>query len=138
MPSFEAVKKHSIAFFGENWKFNLEMYIASLPQNDRAKYYEIFKMVVEYEQATNYWNRAIKITNYTIGVSRDDLIEAGLYKKYLSKFGVEGIRLYQKLEKFLHINETSNIDKPEINEIVADIPSDYATRLKNIIKQHQK
>ncbi len=135
LPSFEAVKKHSIAFFGENWKFNLEMYIASLPQNDRAKYYEIFKMVVEYEQATNYWNRAVKITNYTIGVSRDDLIEAGLYKKHLSKFGVEGIRLYQKLEKFLHINETSNVGKPEINEIVADIPSDYATRLKNIIKQ---
>ena len=104
-PSFEAVKMHSVAFFGDNWKFNLEMYISSLSKNDRARYYEIFKTVVEYETALSYWNRALKITNYTVGVSRDDLIESGLYKKYLSKFGVEGTRLYQKLEKFLSVNE---------------------------------
>lgn len=135
-PSFEAVKKYSSAFFGDNWKFNLEMYISSLPKNDRAKYYEIFKMVVEYETALNYWNRALKITNYTAGVSRDDLIEAGLYKKYLSKFGVEGTRLYQKLEKFLSVNEKNDdVVEPKVQKSVSNISSDYNEKLQDTIKK---
>ncbi len=134
-PSFDLVKKHSVAFFGDNWKFNLEMYIASLPQNDRAKYYAILKTAMEYEKALDYWNRALKITNYTLGVSRDDLIEAGMYKKYLSKFGVEGTRLYQKLEKFLSVDKVPESNVDDIKKTDVSVPSDYSEKLKEIIKK---
>ena len=93
--SFKTFKTAASSYFGNNWKFNLEMHISSLPQNERAKYYLIFKNAIEYETATNYWASAVQLISFKKAVSTEDLKNLPNYEKYLSKFGTEGKKLYK-------------------------------------------
>ena len=98
-------------YFGANWKFNIEIYINTLPTEEKEKYYTLFKNVLEYERALSLWTSATQIIKGLRPVSADDLKEINSYEKYLSKFGIEGIRLFEKLKSLLDLkgNETTAI-----------------------------
>lgn len=114
--SFKTFKTAASSYFGNNWKFNLEMHISSLPQNERAKYYLIFKNAIEYETATNYWASAVQLISLKKAVSTEDLKNLPNYEKYLSKFGTEGKKLYIKLKELFGVskNEGSTSVKSDI------------------------
>ena len=71
--SLNIFRGNALSYFGTNWKFNLEMYISSLSNTDRAKYYELFKNVLDYEKALNIWTSAMQIVNSSKSVSADIL-----------------------------------------------------------------
>ena len=101
--TLSAVRDTATAFFGESWRFNMEMYIASLPQNYRAKYYSLFRQVLEYEHAVNLWTRATQIVNGSRPITSDILKNLSEYRRYLLRFGVEGQRLFSRLSSMLDV-----------------------------------
>lgn len=109
--SLNIFRGNALSYFGTNWKFNLEMYISSLSNTDRAKYYELFKNVLDYEKALNIWTSAMQIVNSSKSVSADILKNMSEYKLYLLKFGIEGKRLYEKLATQLGIPEKDADEK---------------------------
>ena len=109
--SLNIFRGNALSYFGTNWKFNLEMYISSLSNTDRAKYYELFKNVLDYEKALNIWTSAMQIVNSSKSVSADILKNMSEYKLYLLKFGIEGKRLYEKLTTQLGIPEKDDDEK---------------------------
>ena len=109
--SLNIFRGNALSYFGTNWKFNLEMYISSLSNTDRAKYYELFKNVLDYEKALNIWTSAMQIVNSSKSVSADILKNMSEYKLYLLKFGIEGKRLYEKLATQLGIPEKDDDEK---------------------------
>lgn len=109
--SLNIFRGNALSYFGTNWKFNLEMYISSLSNTDRAKYYELFKNVLDYEKALNIWTSAMQIVNSSKSVSADILKNMSEYKLYLLKFGIEGKRLYEKLATQLGIPENGDDEK---------------------------
>lgn len=119
--SLNIFRGNALSYFGTNWKFNLEMYISSLSNTDRAKYYELFKNVLDYEKALNIWTSAMQIVNSSKSVSADILKNMSEYKLYLLKFGIEGKRLYEKLATQLGIPEkdaNEKITPPVVRDVV--------------------
>lgn len=121
--SLNIFRGNALSYFGTNWKFNLEMYISSLSNTDRAKYYELFKNVLDYEKALNIWTSAMQIVNSSKSVSADILKNMSEYKLYLLKFGIEGKRLYEKLATQLGIPENGDDEKitpPVVRDVARD------------------
>lgn len=121
--SLNIFRGNALSYFGTNWKFNLEMYISSLSNTDRAKYYELFKNVLDYEKALNIWTSAMQIVNSSKSVSADILKNMSEYKLYLLKFGIEGKRLYEKLATQLGIPENGDDEKitpPVVRDVVKE------------------
>lgn len=121
--SLNIFRSNALSYFGTNWKFNLEMYISSLSNTDRAKYYELFKNVLDYEKALNIWTSAMQIVNSSKSVSADILKNMSEYKLYLLKFGIEGKRLYEKLTTQLGLPENGDDEKiipPVARDVVRD------------------
>lgn len=118
--SLNIFRSNALSYFGTNWKFNLEMYISSLSNTDRAKYYELFKNVLDYEKALNIWTSAMQIVNSSKSVSADILKNMSEYKLYLLKFGIEGKRLYEKLAIQLGIPE-KDADEKITPSVVRDV-----------------
>lgn len=121
--SLNIFRGNALSYFGTNWKFNLEMYISSLSNTDRAKYYELFKNALDYEKALNIWTSAMQIVNSSKSVSADILKNMSEYKLYLLKFGIEGKRLYEKLATQLGILENGDDEKiipPVARDVVRD------------------
>ena len=120
--SLNIFRSNALSYFGTNWKFNLEMYISSLSNTDRAKYYELFKNVLDYEKALNIWTSAMQIVNSSKSVSADILKNMSEYKLYLLKFGIEGKRLYEKLATQLGIPEKDDekITPPVARDVVKE------------------
>lgn len=121
--SLNIFRGNALSYFGTNWKFNLEMYISSLSNTDRAKYYELFKNVLDYEKALNIWTSAMQIVNSSKSVSADILKNMSEYKLYLLKFGIEGKRLYEKLATQLGIPEKDADEKitpPVVRDVVKE------------------
>lgn len=120
--SLNIFRGNALSYFGTNWKFNLEMYISSLSNTDRAKYYELFKNVLDYEKALNIWTSAMQIVNSSKSVSADILKNMSEYKLYLLKFGIEGKRLYEKLATQLGIPEKDDekITPPVARDVVKE------------------
>ena len=67
-------------YFGNNWKFNLEMYISSLPDAEKNKYLSEFKNVMEYEKALSIWTSALQIVKGVKPVSAELLKSMPEYK----------------------------------------------------------
>lgn len=121
--SLNIFRSNALSYFGTNWKFNLEMYISSLSNTDRAKYYELFKNALDYEKALNIWTSAMQIVNSSKSVSADILKNMSEYKLYLLKFGIEGKRLYEKLATQLGIPENGDDEKitpPVVRDVARD------------------
>ena len=120
--SLNIFRDNALSYFGTNWKFNLEMYISSLSNTDRAKYYELFKNVLDYEKALNIWTSAMQIVNSSKSVSADILKNMSEYKLYLLKFGIEGKRLYEKLATQLGIPEKvdEKITPPVARDVIKE------------------
>ena len=121
--SLNIFRGNALSYFGTNWKFNLEMYISSLSNTDRAKYYELFKNALDYEKALNIWTSAMQIVNSSKSVSADILKNMSEYKLYLLKFGIEGKRLYEKLATQLGIPENGDDEKitpPVVRDVVKE------------------
>ena len=104
-------------YFGNNWKFNLEMYISSLPHVDKEKYLSEFKQVMDYEKALSIWTSALQIIKGIKPVSAELLKSIPEYKEYLSKFGIEGERLFEKLSAMFDIRK----------DVPSSLPSDNTT-----------
>ena len=119
------------SYFGSNWKFNLEMHISSLTQNERAHYYEIFKRASEYEMGVAYWASAVQLTSYLKPISKEDLCDLDKYKKYLPKFGIEGNRLYQKLSELFAITKHEEQNKEKIEKYYYKYDSDKTEVVDN-------
>lgn len=124
--SLNNFKEKATEYFGINWKFNLEVYISSLPKNDKDKLYSLFKGLLDYEKGLSIWTSAMQIVKGVKPLSSDVLKNMPEYKEYLSKFGIEGTRLYEKLSDLLDVNTPNeHIENTErISENVKqDIPS---------------
>ena len=113
-------------YFGNNWKFNLEMYISSLPQQEKEIYLTKFKNVMEYEKALSIWTSALQIVKGVKPVSAELLKSMPEYQTYLSKFGIEGERLFEKLNSMFDVakkdsitpvQDTPSFDSEEMNTI---------------------
>ncbi len=104
-------------YFGNNWKFNLEMYIASLPSEYKGKYLSKFKNVMEYEKALSIWTSALQIIKGIKPVSAELLKSMPEYKSYLSKFGIEGERLFEKLNSMFDVSKNTSESQPVQNDI---------------------
>lgn len=104
-------------YFGNNWKFNLEMYISSLPDAEKNKYLSEFKNVMEYEKALSIWTSALQIVKGVKPVSAELLKSMPEYKTYLSKFGIEGERLFEKLNSMFDISGAETKKTSEIINI---------------------
>ena len=104
-------------YFGNNWKFNLEMYISSLPDAEKNKYLSEFKNVMEYEKALSIWTSALQIVKGVKPVSAELLKSMPEYKTYLSKFGIEGERLFEKLNSMFDISGAETKKTSEITNI---------------------
>ncbi len=116
-------------YFGNSWKFNLEMYISSLPPVEKEKYLSEFKQILDYERALSIWTSSLQIIKGVKPVSAELLKSMPEYKTYLAKFGIEGERLFEKLNAMFDIQKDipSSISpdievneeniKPEENEI---------------------
>ena len=105
-------------YFGSKWKFNLEMYISSLPKEDKEHYFDKFKNVVEYEKALSIWTSALQIIKGVKPVSAELLKSMPEYKMYLLKFGIEGERLFEKLNSMFDIANKGN-SAPEVEVATA-------------------
>ncbi|MBR4316073.1 MAG: hypothetical protein IKP65_03785 [Alphaproteobacteria bacterium] len=104
-------------YFGNNWKFNLEMYISSLPDAEKNKYLSEFKNVMEYEKALSIWTSALQIVKGVKPVSAELLKSMPEYKTYLSKFGIEGECLFEKLNSMFDISGAETKKTSEITNI---------------------
>ena len=105
-------------YFGSNWKFNIEMFITTLEPEDKKKFSDKFKMVLEYEKALSIWTSALQIVKGAKPVSAELLKSMPEYKDYLLKFGIEGERLYQKLNSMFELSKNG--------EENANVPADIA------------
>ncbi len=106
------------SYFGVNWKFNLEVYISSLEKADKEKYFDLLKQVFEYEKGLKVWTSAMQIVQGNQPVSSDVLKNINIYKEYLSKFGIEGDRLFKKLNDLVDVNMPSTTIPSKILERV--------------------
>ena len=88
----------SSKFFGKNWKFNLEMYINSMPIEDNQKYLPLFFNVLNFEKALNLWISAQQVLKGAKSLSSSMLKDMPEYEEFLPKFGIEGVRLLEKFK----------------------------------------
>ena len=121
MKSLHTFSEKAFKYFGNNWKFNLEMYISSLPTDEKNKYYAKFKNVMEYEKALSIWTSALQIIKGVKHVSAELLKAMPEYKTYLTKFGIEGERLFEKLNSMFDISV--NKKQEEVSEQSKEISS---------------
>jgi hypothetical protein len=91
-------------YFGDNWKFNLEMYIRTLPQPDREKYSRQLGNLIDFDRALSLWISAEQVIRGTRTFSGEMLGRLPEYEKYLPKFGIEGRRLLEKFKTKLDMN----------------------------------
>ena len=111
-------------YFGNNWKFNLEMYISSLPQEDKEIYREKFQNVMEYEKDLSIWTSGLQIVKGVKPVSAELLKSMPEYKTYLAKFGIEGERLFEKLNSMFDVlgdDKTSKQIENTTNSLTDDV-----------------
>lgn len=117
--SLNNVSQISSEFFGVNWKFNLEMYINTMPKDDKEKYLSLFYNVLTFDKALGLWTSAQQVLKGAKTLSADMIKDIGEYEKYLPKFGVEGVRLLEKFkEKFNFPNVITQKDENvvDVNE----------------------
>ncbi len=112
--------------FGNDWKFNLEMYISTQPKDVKEKYYPLLNNVLEYDNAVILWKSATRLVKGIDSVSSGTLKTFPNYEKLLPKFGIEGTRLLEKLKKLLEISSSQTVvsDTELISETEPKIPLD--------------
>lgn len=115
--SLNNVSQISSEFFGVNWKFNLEMYINTMPKDDKEKYLSLFYNVLTFDKALGLWTSAQQVLKGAKTLSADMIKDIGEYEEYLPKFGVEGVRL---LEKFKEKFNFPNVITPKDENVVED------------------
>ena len=115
--SLNNVSQISSEFFGVNWKFNLEMYINTMPKDDKEKYLSLFYNVLTFDKALGLWTSAQQVLKGAKTLSADMIKDIGEYEEYLPKFGVEGVRL---LERFKEKFNFPNVITPKDENIVED------------------
>ncbi|MDR1477017.1 MAG: hypothetical protein LBI17_02720 [Rickettsiales bacterium] len=91
----------SVAAFGSGWRFNLEMYVSSLPAADREKYAPLVKNALSFDRALALWVSATQIVNGAKSLSPAVVRDVPEYEEYLPKFGIEGSRLLEKFRKII-------------------------------------
>ncbi len=110
----------ALEYFGSNWKFNVELYISSLPEGSKENYLILLRNLFEYEKAINIWTTAQQIVQGSIAVTAQTVKDFPEYESYLEKFGAEGIALIRKLENILaithHISYAKNIEAPTASD----------------------
>ena len=101
----------SSKFFGKNWKFNLEMYINSMPIEDNQKYLPLFFNVLNFEKALNLWISAQQVLKGAKSLSSSMLKDMPEYEEFLPKFGIEGVRLLEKFKEQFNIQNITDENK---------------------------
>ncbi|MDR2098515.1 MAG: hypothetical protein LBO78_00625 [Rickettsiales bacterium] len=109
--SLEALRSKAASYFGDNWKFNLEMYINALPPEDKARYSKILENAFAFDRALALWIAAEQVIRGTRTFSGDMLKDLPSFEEYLPKFGIEGRRLLEKFKEKLSIS-----GKPKKND----------------------
>lgn len=124
--SLNDFKTKANEYFGVNWKFNLEVYISSLSKDYKEKLYPLFKKILDYEKGLSIWTSAMQIVKGVKPLSSDVLKNMSEYKEYLSKFGIEGTRLYEKLSDLLDLNTpTEKIE--EVQSVISSTTEEIAS-----------
>ena len=120
--SLNNVSQISSEFFGVNWKFNLEMYINTMPKDDKEKYLSLFYNVLTFDKALGLWTSAQQVLKGAKTLSADMIKDIGEYEEYLPKFGVEDTK---KVEDVVDVNENESeaeAKKVEVQEDVKTTP----------------
>ena len=100
------------SFFGSNWKFNLEMYISTMPEKEKEKYLPLIRNILTFDRAVSLWIMAQQVLKGAKPLTSDVMKNIEEYEEYLPKFGVEGVRLLEKLkEKFNLSDDTIVLEK---------------------------
>lgn len=110
--SLNEISNIASSFFGANWKFNLEMYISTMPKKEKEKYLPLIRNILTFDRAVSLWITAQQVLKGARPLSSDIMKNIEEYEEYLPKFGVEGVRLLEKLkEKFNLSNDTIVLEK---------------------------
>lgn len=109
------------SYFGSNWKFNLELYINSLPQIERDKYFPLFDNLLNFETALRLWTSAQQVLKGAKPLNADIINDLPEYEKFLPKFGIEGVRLLEKFKAQFDISIPKNNN--QVSERIEQISS---------------
>ncbi|MBD5405411.1 hypothetical protein HDR59_02570 [bacterium] len=110
--SLNEISSLASSFFGPNWKFNLEMYISTMPEKEKKKYLPLIRNILTFDRAVSLWIMAQQVLKGAKPLTSDVMKNIEEYEEYLPKFGVEGVRLLEKLkEKFNLSDDTIVLEK---------------------------
>ena len=105
------------AYFGTDWRFNLEMYVNSMPAADKEFYAPLVSNMLVFDRSLSLWLSATRIVKGTGSLSPDVMKSMPEYEKYLPKFGIEGVRLLERFKKKLGMDATTAIPpRPAVSE----------------------
>ncbi len=149
--SLNEISSVALLFFGVNWKFNLEMYISTMDAEDRKKYLPMIRNVLTFDKALSLWMSAQQVLKGAKPLSADVIKNIGEYEEYLPKFGVEGVRLLDKLKSKLNIaDDTVVLSKKEVvdkkddevdvsvEEVVPDDAEDDVVEEVSVVKEAEE
>lgn len=111
--SFNNLSDKASEFFGNNWEFSLELYINTMPEVDKKKYLPFVKTALDFGKALSCWVAAQQVLNGAKISSGDVLKTIPEYEKYLPKFGIEGVRLLDRLKEYFNLLDDKNIPENE-------------------------
>ena len=94
------------AFFGSGWRFNLEMYVGSMPAADRERYAPLVERALAFDRALALWLSATRIVKGAKSLSPEVIKDLPEYEEYLPRFGIEGARLLERLKRTLGLART--------------------------------
>ncbi|MGN0929186.1 MAG: hypothetical protein ACI4N3_00930 [Alphaproteobacteria bacterium] len=116
--SLNEISRIASSFFGTNWKFNLELYISTMDKKDKDKYLPIIRNVLTFDKAVSLWMVAQQVLKGARPMNADIMKNIDEYEEYLPKFGVEGVRLLEKLKEKFNLSD----DVVVLEKKVEDMP----------------
>lgn len=124
--SLNELSQIASSFFGVNWKFNLELYISTMDKKDKDKYLPIIRNVLTFDKAVSLWMVAQQVLKGARPMNSDIMKNIDEYEEYLPKFGVEGVRLLEKLKEKFNLSG----DTVVLKKVVKEVPENKETTEK--------
>lgn len=115
--SLNEISQVASSFFGANWKFNLELYISTMDKKDKEKYLPIIRNVLTFDKAVSLWIVAQQVLKGARPMNADIMKNIDEYEEYLPKFGVEGVRLLEKLKEKFNLSDDNVVLEKTVEEV---------------------
>lgn len=125
--SLNELSQVASSFFGANWKFNLELFISTMVKKDKDKYLPIIRNVLTFDKAVALWLMAQQVLKGAKPLSSDIMKNIDEYEEYLPKFGVEGVRLLEKLKEKFNLSDDVIVLEKKVDVVPEKIEDEEAT-----------